>query len=330
MTKSTMGWRGDFGSFVATLPRAVVAAGAATLPAVLGVYLNQVPLGFTASFGAYLVVITHPNLPAAGKARTLVVTVFLLSFGAVAGAASAMRVWAFVPLAVVCATWQGWTEIAANGLRLPAAMSVLALLLSASKRLSPDLAVLTYGAAFATGAVWQGLVQYIAACRNGMPVAPPVVDSAALPSSMATAPRFIGTMAALGFVGGAIAASLPVPHAGWLLTTALRVMKPTQAQTLFRLKQRFVGTISGAVFATGLLCWPFPALLYAGTLGVMLTLMQLVGPRRYAMWTFCLTVIALDLNGVRPQEISWLLGEERILLTIGGLALAILFGLRLP
>ena len=256
--------------------------------------------------------------------------VFLLSFGAVAGAASAMRVWAFVPLAVVCATWQGWTEIADNGLRLPAAMSVLALLLSASKRLSPDLAVLTYGAAFATGAIWQGLVQYIAACRNGMPIAPPVVDSAALPSSLATAPRFIGTMAALGFVGGAIAASLPVPHAGWLLTTALRVMKPTQAQTLFRLKQRFVGTISGAVFATGLLCWPFPALLYAGTLGVMLTLMQLLGPRRYAMWTFCLTVIALDLNGVRPQEISWLLGEERILLTIGGLALAILFGWRLP
>jgi Fusaric acid resistance protein-like len=330
MTKSTTARRGGFGSFVATLPRAVVSAGAATLPAILGVYLNQVPLGFTASFGAYLVVITHPNLPAPGRARPLAATVFMLSFGALAGAASAMRVWAFVPLAVVCATWQGWAEIADSGLRLPAAMSVLALLLSASKRLSPDLAVVTYGAAFASGAVWQGLVQYIAACRNSMPIAPPVVDSAVLPSSIATAPRFIGTMAALGFVGGAIAASLPVPHAGWLLTTALRVMKPTQAQTQFRLKQRFVGTISGAVFATGLLCWQLPALLYAGTLGVMLTLMQLVGARRYAVWTFCLTVIALDLNSVRPQEISWLLGEERILLTIGGLALAILFGLRLP
>jgi hypothetical protein len=123
MTKSTMGWRGGFGSFVATLPRAVVSAGAATLPAVLGVYLNQVPLGFTASFGAYLVVITHPNLPAPGRARPLAATVFMLSFSAVAGAASAMQVWAFVPLAVVCATWQGWTEIADSGLRLPAAMT---------------------------------------------------------------------------------------------------------------------------------------------------------------------------------------------------------------
>jgi hypothetical protein len=58
--------------------------------------------------------------------------------------------------------------------------------------------------------------------------------------------------------------------------------------------------------------------------------MQLVGAKRYAVWTFCLTVIALDLKSVLPQEIGWLLGEERILLTIGGLALAILFSLRLP
>ena len=62
----------------------------------------------------------------------------------------------------------------------------------------------------------------------------------------------------------------------------------------------------------------------------MLTLMQLVGAKRYAVWTFCLTVIALDLKSVLPQEIGWRLGEERILLTIGGLALAILFSLRLP
>ena len=107
-------------------------------------------------------------------------------------------------------------------------------------------------------------------------------------------------------------------------------MKPTQAQTLLRLKQRFTGTIAGAVFAAGLFCWPLPALLHAGTLGVMLTLMQLVGAKRYAIWTFCLTVIALDLKSVLPQQIGWRLGEERILLTIGGLALAILFSLRLP
>jgi Fusaric acid resistance protein-like len=328
VTKSATDRRGGFGSFVAALPRAAVSAGAATLPAILGVYLYQVPLGFTASFGAYLVAITHPSLPVQGGAQRLATTVLMLSFGAVAGAASATRVWVFVPLAV-CATWQAWTELADSGLRLPAAMSVLALLLSAGN-VSPDVAAVTYGAAFASGAVWQGLVQCIAASTSSTPTALLAVESAVLPSSMAAAPRFIGTMAALGFVGGAIAASLPVPHAGWLLTAALRVMKPTQAQTLLRLKQRLTGTIAGAVFAAGLLCWPLPALLHAGTLSIMLALMQLVGAKRYAVWTFCLTVIALDLNSIRPQEIGWRLGEERILLTIGGLVLAILFSLRLP
>jgi hypothetical protein len=41
-------------------------------------------------------------------------------------------------------------------------------------------------------------------------------------------------------------------------------------------------------------------------------------------------VSALDVKSVPPQEIAWHLGEERILLTIGGLALGIVFSLRLP
>jgi hypothetical protein len=64
------------------------------------------------------------------------------------------------------------------------------------------------------------------------------------------------------------------------------------------------GNSSGAFFAAGLLCWPLPALLHAGILGVTLTVMQLIGPKRYAVWTFCLTVIAFDLKSVLPQEIG--------------------------
>jgi hypothetical protein len=89
VTKSATDRRGGLGSFVATLPRAAVSAGAATLTAILGVYLDQVSLGFTASFGAYLVAITHPSLPAQGGAQRLAATVLMLSLGAVAGAASA-------------------------------------------------------------------------------------------------------------------------------------------------------------------------------------------------------------------------------------------------
>jgi hypothetical protein len=50
----------------------------------------------------------------------------------------------------------------------------------------------------------------------------------------------------------------------------------------------------------------------------MLAAMQLVGARRYAVWTFCLTVIALDL-GQRTHEVGWQVAEYRLLLTIGGL-----------
>jgi hypothetical protein len=57
--------------------------------------------------------------------------------------------------------------------------------------------------------------------------------------------------------------------------------------------------------------------------------MQLVGARRYAAWTFCLTVIALDL-GVQPQEVGWQIAIDRILLTIGGLGFAFIFSVRLP
>jgi uncharacterized membrane protein YccC len=136
-------------------------------------------------------------------------------------------------------------------------------------------------------------------------------------------------MATLGVAGGAIASSLALPHAVWLLTTALRVMKPSQAETRLRLKHRFIGTSAGALVSAGLLGREIPPLLYAGLLGVMLTAMQLAGARRYAVWTFCLTVIALDL-GQRTHEVGWQVAEYRLLLTIGGLALARVFSFRLP
>jgi hypothetical protein len=57
--------------------------------------------------------------------------------------------------------------------------------------------------------------------------------------------------------------------------------------------------------------------------------MQLVGARRYAVWTFCLTIVALDL-GQRTHEVGWQVATYRLVLTIGGLALAQLFSFRLP
>jgi uncharacterized membrane protein YgaE (UPF0421/DUF939 family) len=106
-------------------------------------------------------------------------------------------------------------------------------------------------------------------------------------------------------------------------------MKPLHGDTLLRLKQRFVGTVAGAILSAGLLAWPLPDLLQAAIFGVMLTIMQLVGARRYAAWVFCLTVIALDL-GLRPYATGWQSAGYRVLLTIGGLALAFLFSVCRP
>jgi hypothetical protein len=319
---------GGSGSYFGMLPTAAMLACGATLPAALGDCLGRESVGFTASFGAYLVTITHADLPIKGRAQRLVATILMLCVGAIAGASAGQRVWIFLPLAAVAASWQAWTEIADTGLRFPAAMAVLALLLSTGN-VSPDLSVATYGAAFAAGAIWQGLVQYVAARPSNMPPVTLASDFGALISSVTAARRLIATMATLGVAAGAIAASLPLPHAAWLLTAALRVMKPSQAQTRLRMKHRFIGTAAGAIVSAGLLSWPLPPLLYAGILGVMLTVMQLVGARRYAVWTFCLTVIALDL-GQQPHEIGWQTAEDRILLTIGGLVLAKLFSFRLP
>ena len=321
-------FRRSSGSDPGLLRTAALLACGATLPVVLGVCLGREALGFIASSGAYFVTIAHADLPIEGRVQRLAMTILMLCAGAIAGASAGQRVWVFLPVAAFGASWQAWTEIANTGLRFPAAIAVLALLLSTGN-ISPDLSVATYGVAFASGAIWQGLVQYVAAQPSDKPSTTLAGDIDALISSVTTARGFIATMAMLGVAGGTIAASLPLPHAAWLLTAALRVTKPSQAETLRRLKHRFIGTAGGAIVSAGLLGWQLPPLLYAAILGLMLTVMQLIGARHYAVWTFCLTVIALDL-GQRSHEIGWHAAGDRLLLTIGGLALAGLFSLRLP
>ena len=316
----------DNRSFAEALARASAAAAAATVPAVLGAWLHHESLGSAAAFGAYLIAVTHPELPAQGFRWRLASSVVMLSLGAQAGAAAGLRPWAFLPVAVLGASWQAWTEVADTGLRLPAALAVLAMLLS-SGNIAGDAPVGRYGLAFAVGAAWQALVLLSIARRSGSPDAAAAADWAAL--AAAPARGFIVVMAALGLAAAIIVLALPVPNAVWLLTAALRVMKPTRNHTVQRLRHRFIGTAAGAAVSGGLYVWQLPALLHAAILGFMLTVMLLIGARRYAAWTFCLTVIALDL-GARAHGAGWHPAEDRLLLTIGGLAMALLFSRCLP
>jgi Fusaric acid resistance protein-like len=326
---SATDWAVGNDSFAESPSRAVASAGAATTPAVFGACFGDPSIGLTASFGAYLIAVSHTVLPAQGRtARRLSTTVLMLSAAALAGAVAGMRPWAFLPLAVLGAAWQALTEIANTGLRLPAAMAVLAMLLSTGN-VSGDLSAVPYAAAFSAGAIWQALAQYVVARRVTAPNATPIAEFAVVSSDARAARWFMAVMAALAMAGGFIALTLPVPHSAWLLTAALRVMKPLHGDTLRRLKQRFFGTVAGAIVSAGLLAWQQPALLQAGIFAVMLTIMQFVGTRRYGAWVFCLTVIALDI-GLRPYATGWQSAGYRVLLTIGGLALVFLVSVCRP
>jgi hypothetical protein len=128
----------------------------------------------------------------------------MLCVGAIAGASTGQRVWIFLPLAAIGASWQAWTEIADTGLRFPSAIAVLTLLVSTAND-SSNISMATYGAAFAGGAIWQGLGQYIAARPSDKPPASLASDLEALIFNLARARQFIATMETLGVAGGAIA-----------------------------------------------------------------------------------------------------------------------------
>ncbi|HWR46121.1 MAG TPA: FUSC family protein [Pseudonocardiaceae bacterium] len=56
-----------------------------------------------------------------------------------------------------------------------------------------------------------------------------------------------------------------------------------------------------------------------------LSAMQLVGPKRYGIFTFFLTLLALDLTSV-GQAASWHLALIRVLLTFAGATFAVTSG----
>ena len=73
---SATDWTVGDDSFAESPSRAVASAGAATMPAVLGACFGDASIGLTASFGAYLVGVSHTVLPAQDRtARRLLTTV---------------------------------------------------------------------------------------------------------------------------------------------------------------------------------------------------------------------------------------------------------------
>lgn len=312
----------------ARLARTGVLAAGATVPAFVGLWADAPEFGFSASFGAYLLCVCFPALPQVDAWPKLGVAAFLFGASAAIGALCGTNLVALLPAAVLFALWQARTELVPNGLRVVAGLATLVMLLSTS-RLPSELTPWTYGLALGAGALWQAVL--VAALQ-------PMGETGRLTlwadltrpwRNLRRAERFDGIMMGLGAAGAVICALIPVSHSGWVLTTALRVMKPTRGETLRRMRQRTLGTLGGAMVAMVLLSMNLPQQVHAALLGVILWGMLLVGAKRYGVYTFCLTIVALNFN-VGSPDMSVDVGLQRVLFSLGGIVLGLAGMLALP
>lgn len=122
-----------------------------------------------------------------------------------------------------------------------------------------------------------------------------------------------------------VAGLFAISHGAWTATTVLRVLRPERAITLARSGRRIVGTAVGALVAALLLGFEPRAVTAVVVLVACGAAMELVGPARYGIYTFLLTLLALELSSV-GQVASWHLAGIRVALTLIGAAVAVASG----
>lgn len=322
------------------LVRASMLALAATAPGFLGLSIGHVEAGIAGAFGAYLLVVSFPRLPVRQPRAKLAVASICFGASAAIGAFCGLDLWRLLPAAILFALWQARTELVPVSLRPVAALSALAMALSTAP-LPAGLTPATYGLALGAGALWEAVLVAALVPRGdtgrrtwrnelivpwkGLLSWEGPVTGAGLKGSA----RFDLVMAVLAALGSVLVALVPVPHSGWLLSTALRVMKPTRAESLTRMHRRGLGTVLGSVAAVAILWAGMPLALHIALMGAVLCAMLLAGPQRYGLYSFCLTVVALNF-AASPTEAVAALGGYRVGLTVGGLALGLLACLALP
>lgn len=297
---------------------AVARATAMVAPFAAGAYTGHLSLGLASSFGAYLMVASFSALDSRPHGTLLVAAAVELGAASAAGALAVPVLAALAAGTAVVAMVQGLWEVAGGPLRMAASMSALAYLL-AGINLAPGTRWWEYAAGLAVGALWQGL--FIAATA---PVSGPTLTAclSGVRSRTRDGARYAATLAVTGVLGVATASFLPVSHAVWLATTALRVAKPDTAARHGRVKARVLGTIGGGTLAALLLTPPLTQAERAVLVAVTICAMQLAGAAHYGWWTLCLTVVALSF-GMEHGSGDWRLAGERMVLTLAGAALAL-------
>lgn len=285
---------------------------AVVAPWAVGIAVGEAANGSVAAFGAYLLIVSFPTVPLVRPFATLGASALVLSFFAGLGASIALGSPAFFIVAVLAALAQAAAELRGGPLRLPVALGALAFFLAVGQM--PAGGALIYGGLFLAGALWGGLIAAVVLPRAPAKPAPKV-------SGEAAATRFLGVAAVTSLLGSLAAVFVPSSHPGWLPAAALRVLKPTRAETLRRMKQRGMGSLLGAAAGGLILGWASAAWLHALLVGGLVFAMLTIGAKRYGAWTFCLTAVALAFD-LGPAAHPLPVAVDRVLLTVGGLCVA--------
>ena len=295
--------------------RAALLAAGAILPWFIGIANGYAQYGSIASFASYLMVVSFPQLPSRHCLPILGISALLFSLFASIGVFVTLGTVSFFIFALLAALAQGLGELKQGYFRLPIALSALAFFLSVGQ--APASGPLFYSLYFSLGAVWGILL-----ARLMLPVNQQTEVSISLQVSSLSL-RFSAGMGIVSLVGSVLACLSGGSHPCWLPAAALRVMKPTRKQTIYRIKTRSIGTLAGA--ATGGLLLGLSPLpwLHAVIAGGMLFAMLLIGAKRYGGWSFCLTAIALAFN-LTPDASAVSMALNRSQLTIVGMCLALL------
>lgn len=284
-------------------------------PWLAGIVLGQVSHGMIASFGAYLLGVSFPHVPAAGRGKLLLCSALIISAFAAVGAFVSLGSIIFFVAAVVAAILQCLGELKGGYLRLPVALGVLAFFLSVGQ--VADGERFFYSLSFLAGTFWAGLIVLVA-----IPVAQKTPERGAIAlAARADQRHFVAGGALVSMLGSVGACFVPGSHPCWLPAAGLRVMKPTRDQTVYRMKARGLGTTLGAAAGGLILGLPAQPVFHAFLVAMLVFLMLKIGAKKYGGWSFCLTAIALTFN-LTANGSALEIASNRVLLTICGIAIA--------
>jgi Fusaric acid resistance protein-like len=255
-----------------------------------------------------------------------VVSVLLLVVAGAMGALAGRHLWLLIVATALWAPFQAMAD-AAGALRMPVAMAALGMLLSAIAGGTSPYGALWRGVLFLAGAAWVALWEI---ARH-----PPWRSAdegtrelafGKLTRSWRESWRFALLLTVPTTLAAGVAGAFEISHGAWMATTVLRVLRPDRADTISRSWRRLIGTCAGALLAALLLAAvPAPGTAVI-VLILALTAMHLAGPKRYGIYTFFLTLIALQLSSVgRAPHLG--IALIRVILTLAGTAVAVASGL---